>query len=274
MSIVRKGLSFLKRCVPTPKIKVSVSYLSPDHRLEGKKIVVTGGSRGMGFSMAKKFMKEGARVLIAGRDEAALEESAGLLGCPSLRLDVRRIDAFDTFLSDAWALLDGIDCLVNNAGISHHEPSFLEVGVADFDTQFDTNVKGAYFLTQKFVERLVGDKRTGGKILFISSERGMMADDLPYGLCKAAINSFVQGLATDLAEYGIRVNALAPGVTATDMTGYHADGNLFNSTQATSRVYLPEEMAETACFLLSDAANLINGQIIVCNEGKSINYKR
>ena len=101
-----------------------------------------------------------------------------------------------------------------------------------------------------------------------------MADDLPYGITKAAINSLVQGLARELIKSDIRVNAIAPGVTISDMTGYERGGNIALSSQMTGRVYFPEEIAEIACFLLSDVSNLLNGQIIVCNEGKSINYRR
>ena len=115
---------------------------------------------------------------------------------------------------------------------------------------------------------------TSGNILFISSERGIMVDDLPYGISKAAINSLVQGLAKTLIKKGIRVNAIAPGVTASGMTGINITDNLFRESQETSRIYLPEEVAEIACFLLSDTSNLLNGQILVSNEGKSINYKR
>ena len=95
----------------------------------------------------------------------------------------------------------------------------------------------------------------------------------PYGFTKAAINSMVQGLAYLFISQGIRINAVAPGVTASDMTGLSSDGNLYLPYNATERVYLPEEVAETACFLLSDASGCISGQVIVCNNGKTINAR-
>ena len=90
-------------------------------------------------------------------------------------------------------------------------------------------------------------------------------------MTKAAINSLTQGLANRVVESGIRVNAIAPGVTVSDMTGFSSDGSLYCDYNITERVYLPEEVAEVACFLLSDASKCLSGQILVCNEGNSIN---
>ncbi len=114
---------------------------------------------------------------------------------------------------------------------------------------------------------------TRGNILFVSSETGDTMDIRPYGLTKAATNSLVQGLAYLLAKKNIRVNAVAPGVTATDMTGLSADGNLNYGGNITERVYLPEEVAEVAGFLLSDASGCMSGQILVCNNAKTVNAR-
>lgn len=94
---------------------------------------------------------------------------------------------------------------------------------------------------------------------------------LPYGLTKAAMNSLVCGLAKRCIKLDMRVNAVAPGVTATDLTSYDANSNLYRGDQMNNRIYLPQEMAEVANFLVSNVSNCLTGQIIVCNEGKSIN---
>ena len=101
----------------------------------------------------------------------------------------------------------------------------------------------------------------------------MTVDERPYGLTKAAINSLVQGLAYRYIKEGIRINAVAPGVTSSDMTGYKSEGNLYLQNHSTNRVFLPEEIAEIACFLLSDVSNLLNGQILYANEGNTINAR-
>ena len=118
----------------------NISYLQPNNQLKGKKIIVTGGGRGLGFAMAKKFKSEGAEVLIAGRNEKTLQSSAVEIGCSYLVLDVQDIDSFNSFIDDADRILGGVNCLVNNAGISLHENGFLEVNPDQFDSQFDTNL--------------------------------------------------------------------------------------------------------------------------------------
>lgn len=253
-------------------IKAEVHFLAPGTRLKGKKIVITGGTRGIGYAMARKFLAEDAQVLITGRNVQQLETVATDLGCKFLPFDATEIVTFDNFIHEAHKQMGGIDCLVNNAGVSLHEKSFMDVTPEGFDLQTKTNFKGPFFLTQAFVRYLQQEKK-GGNVLFISSETGITSDIRPYGYTKAAINSMTEGLAYSLAKERIRINAIAPGVTATDMTGYSDSENLYNAHNMMERAYLPEEIAETACFLLSDASASISGQIIICNNGKTINSR-
>ena len=264
-------VSFLLHGVPNP-IYANISYLSPNETLRGKKVVITGGGRGLGFSMAKKFVAEGAEVLIAGRNIKVLEESAKKLECKYLQLDVSNPSEFDAFMDKAEELLGGLNVLVNNAGISLHENTFFDVTPETFDKQVDTNFKGAFFLTQTFI-RHIKNTDTKACVLFVSSETGDTMDFRPYGFTKVAVNSMVQGLAYLFKKEGIRVNAVAPGVTASDMTGFKSDGNISSGEYATGRIYLPEEVAETACFLVSDASGCISGQIITCNNAQTVNAR-
>lgn len=267
---LKRGARFIIKGVPTKNITAHISYLQPNGRLKGKKIIVTGGGKGLGAAMAAKFISEGASVLISGRKEADLKATADKIGCSYLTLDVQDTSALNRFVQDADEILGGADCLVNNAGISLHEPAFFDVTPDTFDAQIATNLRGGFFLTQSFTRLLLKEKRKGN-VLFVSSETGETVDIRPYGFTKAAVNSMVQGLACLFVDKGVRVNAVAPGITASDMTGFKADGNLFLAGNATERVYLPEEVTETACFLLSNASDCISGQVIVCNNGKTIN---
>ncbi len=270
-SKLKKLLSFLLHGKQRP-VYAKITCIDPSNKLKGKKIVVTGGGRGLGASMAEKFVKEGAYVLIAGRNESVLKTTADKIGCQYLTLDVSDVYTFDNFINKAEEMLGGITSLVNNAGISLHEKTFFDVTPDTFDAQVNTNMKGAFFLTQKVI-KFWKEKNIKGEVLFISSETGDMMDFRPYGFTKVAINSMVQGLAYLFAKDQIRINAVAPGVTVSDMTGQRTDGNLYNKKNMLGRVYLPEEVAETACFLLSDASGCISGQIITCNNAKSINAR-
>lgn len=257
---------------PRPVV-ANISYLAPAERLKGKKIIVTGGGRGLGFAMARRFVEEGAIVLIAGRNEETLKKSASEIGCKYLMLDVQDADSFRQFFDQVEKLIGSANCLVNNAGISLHEDSILSVTQEQFDAQVNTNFRGPFFLAKMFIERCRSNSDgVFKKILFTSSETGMTVDERPYGLTKAAINSLVQGLAHKYVKQGFRINAIAPGVTISDMVGKENDGNLAGGG-ITGRYYLPEEVAEVATFLISDASNCLNGQILVCNEGKTINAR-
>lgn len=255
------------------QIKANISYLQPNNQLAGKKVIITGGGRGLGFAMAKKFVSEGADVLIAGRNEKTLKASSDEIGCKYLTINVSDPTEFSTFIAKAATLMGGgINVLVNNAGISLHEANFFDVTPDTFDRQINTNLRGAFFLTQEFIRHLKSTN-TSGNVLFVSSETGDTMDYRPYGFTKVAVNSMVQGLAYLFKKDGIRVNAVAPGVTASDMTGFKADGDLFAGEYGTGRIYLPEEVAETACFLVSDASGCVSGQIITCNNAQTVNAR-
>ena len=270
-SRLRSLASFLLHGEPKQTF-ANISYLQPNQQLAGKKVIITGGGRGLGFSMAKKFIAEGADVLIAGRSEKTLKASAYELGCRYLTIDVSKPETFASFMQEADELLGGVNTIVNNAGISLHESTFFDVTPETFNAQVDTNLKGCFFLTQQFI-KLIQSRKQSGNVLFVSSETGDTMDFRPYGFTKAAVNSMVQGLAYLFRKDGIRINAVAPGITVSDMTGVAQDGNLTAEWYSTGRYYLPEEVAETACFLLSEVSGCVSGQIITCNNAQTINAR-
>lgn len=268
-TFITRGLKYAITGQPVVKTSASISYLKPGELLKGKKIMITGGGRGLGFAMAKKFVEEGAKVIISGRNEDTLRESAQKINCQYIVLDITHIEEFKKAISISIEKLGGLNALVNNAGISLHEGAFLNVSPEQFDMQFNCNIKGGYFLTQEFIKQT--DSKEKRNVLFISSERGFQADDLPYGLTKNAINCLIKGLAYRFIKEGIRVNGVAPGVTSSDMTKVAQDGNLYYPYNTNDRAYLPEEVAEVATFLISDISSCMSGEIIQCNEAKTVN---
>ena len=272
LQIARRALRYIIKGIPTVITKAEINVSKSSGRLSGKHILITGGSKGIGFAIAKKCIAEGAIVLICGRNKESLVLAQQALGgekvCKMLSFDVSDIEGIPCFLKESYQALEGkIDCLVNNAGLSLHEKDFRAVTIEGFDKQFSVNYKGSYFLAQQYL--LEQEKRgilSCTNLLFISSERGSFHTDIPYGLSKAIINSLVGGLNNRLAKCGTRINALAPGVTVSEMTGRTADDLTYKSSPL-GRVFLPEEMAEVAAFLLSDYSTCISGEIINCDYG-------
>lgn len=269
---LKRILNYIIKGIPVKNVTANITYSASHQLLLGKSIIVTGGGRGIGASMAKRFIDEGAEVLITGRNENILRDLSKKIKCKYLTLDLQKTETFSQFILEAEKELGKLDILVNNAGISLHESSLFNVTEDTFDKQISTNLKGPFFLSQNFIKYLT-EKNRKGNILFISSETGDTVDFRPYGFTKASINSMVKGFAYLLNEKNIRVNAIAPGITASDMTGFNKDGNLYCNYTISKRVYLPEEMAEVATFLLSDISGCISGEIITCNNGNTINAR-
>lgn len=269
---IKRALRYILKGVPVVKITAEVKVNTTGKSLQGKNVLITGGAHGIGYSIAKKCIDEGAVVLICGRNIERLQQAQRTLGdeklCKIMSFDISDVEKAEDFLNDCYRLMDNrIDCLVNNAGVSLHEKDFRHVTVEGFDRQFNTNYRGTYFLTKYYLEQQIKRNNIQGtNVLFLSSERGSFHTDIPYGLTKALINSLIGGLNNRLAAEGARVNALSPGVTVSEMTGRSNDDLLYNGSPC-GRVFLPEEMAEVAAFLLSDYSKCISGEVVHCDYG-------
>ena len=254
-----------------PLVKVQIVERSVNESLMKKNYIVTGGGSGLGFAIAKALINCGGYVIITGRNGKKLEDAVQKLGADKSRAmvcDMQNISDVKRTIDECFKEFGHIDGIINNAGISLHEWDFLKVTEEGFDAQVNTNLKGGYFAAQEYI-RCTLDLKKEGNVLFISSERGTMCDDLPYGLTKRAIDSLTEALSYKYYRQGIRVNAIAPGVTATEMTGIDASLDLY-SPNTSGRFFIPEEIAEIAIFLLSDNSKCISGQIIHANGGNHI----
>lgn len=274
--IIRKIAKFILLEQPKSIIKVEVAQINYGVILKGKNIVITGGGRGLGYYMAKKCINEGANVIITGRNEDTLNKAQKELGptCKYIVHDVSEADKSNDFLLQCKSEFNApIDSLISNAGVSLHENIYTNVTLKGFDTQFNTNLRGAYFLCQAFLKMKLEEKTENANLIIISSETGNQCYDIPYGMTKAATNTLVKALSRRVYKSGIRVNGIAPGVTLSDMTKDYAeasDSNMYRDC-ASNRIFLPEEVAELACFLLSDASRCISGEIIHTNAGNHLN---
>lgn len=274
--LIRRIAKFIVFEQPKERVIVQVAQINYGGILKGRNIVITGGGSGIGLAMAKKFASEGANVIISGRNEEKLKKAVEEIGANAqyAQFDVTEVTNDKTFLEKCKSMFNGaVDCLVSNAGLSLHENVFTNVTVEGFDKQFNTNMRGNYFLCKAFLEMKLSEKADNASLLVTTSETGDQAYDIPYGMTKAALNSMVRALSRRVYKSGIRVNAIAPGVTLSEMTSSYAsaeDGNLYRDC-ASGRTFLPEEVAEVACFLLSDASKCISGEIIHTNAGNHLN---
>lgn len=272
---IRKIAKFILNSQPDKYVTIKTSQISYQTLFKDKCIVITGGSKGIGFSIAEKCILEGATVIITGRNKKTLKEAKMKLGerCYTMQFDVTDVENSNEFLKQAKNKLGrSIDILVSNAGISMHENIFLNVTPESFDKQFNTNFRAGYFLAQAYIKQQL-DCKIGGQILFITSEAGNQNYDIPYGLTKSSLNSLIGALSRRVYKNGIRVNGIAPGVTVSDMTKEYAtveNGNYYRKS-ASDRLFQPQEIAEVACFLMSDAAQCISGEILHCNAGNHLN---
>ena len=238
-------------------------------------------SLGRGGEAAKRFaLKPGDEIVVSKAEhhsvllpfqELAYHTGATLKWFDLTEDGLTHLESFKGFFPIARKELGGqIDILVNNAGISLHEGNMMNVTVEGFSSQIMTNLTGPYFLAQEFLRQYENQiEKSNASIIFMASEKGLFPDELPYGLTKAAIVSLTQGMARRWVTKGIRVNALAPGVTASDMTGYKRD-NLYCENNCSRRAYLPEEVAEVAVFLASDTSRCITGQVLTTNMGNHL----
>lgn len=266
----KRLFQFIIHGIPQKNIRVNVVKVAKGDILNKRNILITGGGSGIGLAIAKYCAEEGANVIIIGRNEEKLRDAASnISGCKFLSFDLNKIDQIPELLTNAERILGhNIDSLVLNAGISLHEENIKYVSREGYEKQFTTNLESSYFLAKTFIE----NQKVNSKInlLFISSEHGFQCDDVPYGLTKCAINSLTRGLSRRFYKEGVRVNAIAPGITTSNMTGINNEDNLALDRVASERVFLADEVAEVALFLLSDASMCISGEVIACDAGEYI----
>jgi NAD(P)-dependent dehydrogenase (short-subunit alcohol dehydrogenase family) len=243
----------------------------------GKNVLVTGAQRGIGRAIAVRFAEAGADVALNYLDdkvgaEAGAAEVRGLgRRAVTIAADVSRPEDARRLVADTERALGPIDVLVNNAGI-FPRTAFLELAEDTWDTVLDTNLKATFICSQEAARRMVAAKRPGA-IINISSGapyRGSMRATA-YMASKLGIVGLTRGMARELAPHGIRVNAIAPGVTNTAMPrlGNTEEGlAALARSNPTGRLAEPEDIADVVVFLATDAARHLVGQLIHVNGGE------
>ncbi|OIS90622.1 SDR family NAD(P)-dependent oxidoreductase [Brucella cytisi] len=249
-----------------------------DFQLDGKRAVITGGARGIGRAIAELFVEVGATVIITDRDEAAGKQSVAELNArrPSSAsvyiLDVTDRDAVER-AAEAIANEVGVpDVLVNNAGIVRNGPA-SETSEADWRAVIDVNLNGVFYCAQAFGRGMAAVGR--GVVVNISSMCGEIVvypqPQVAYNAAKAGVNLITKSLAVEWAKQGVRVNAVAPGYTATELTLAGRSNEEWFSTwmrmTPQGRLGEPREIANAVLFLASDAASFVTGTVLAVDGG-------
>jgi NAD(P)-dependent dehydrogenase (short-subunit alcohol dehydrogenase family) len=232
--------------------------------LEGKVAVITGGSSGIGLATAKRFVKEGAYVIITGRRQSELDKAVAQIGSNviAVKADVSNLEDLDRLYREVAATKGKLDIVFANAGVV--EPVFTTVATPEhYDRTFDINARGVFFTVQKALPLMKG----GGSIILTGS--GAWQKGTPvyatYAATKAALRSFVRTWTAEFAAKGLRTNVISPGPIETPiLEGQFAENTdamkeRFRTMIPMGRLGKPEEIASAAVFLASDESSFITG---------------
>ena len=247
-------------------------------RLQDRVAVITGAGQGIGRAIAQRFVREGAKVLLSDIDGGKAEAAARGISndaavCSATRCDVTRAAELRDLVALAVERYGRLDIAVANAGIAH-EADFLDLEEEDFDRVMRVNVNGVMLTCQAAARQMVA-QGTGGAIVTIGSIAGkrVIETQVPYCTSKAAVNHMTAGMALALVDRGVRVNAIGPGSTSTDLMRTMVFSSAESRHRVLSRTPIgrpaePDEIASVAVFLASDDSSYVTGQTIFADGGR------
>ncbi|WDG18393.1 SDR family NAD(P)-dependent oxidoreductase [Microbacterium sp. Clip185] len=253
-------------------------------RLQSKTALITGGSSGIGRATVEKFLREGAKVMIADVDLARADQVVTELeglgftdSVAAVRTNVSRFEDVEAAVARTVEVFGSLDVIFNNAGIAGGKPLLEHDPEVDYAPMIRVDQDGVYYGILA-AGRQFRKQGTGGVIISTSSIYGQQAAELSfsYSAAKAAVISFTRSAAYELAEYGIRAVAITPGRVGTPIINQFSDElrATFAAEQLRNTLTAPEEIADVVAFLASDEANAINGTVVSVDDGYSVFKQR
>lgn len=246
------------------------------HIMRGKKAIVTGASRGIGFSIAEKLAKMGCTVVITGRNISSLESAAKKIkgDVYLLEWDVSEIETADMMINKAAEMMNGLDIVVNNAGIfakrsEWDKESLLKTTAEEWEIVMKTNTSSLFFIMQS-AARYMLKNNVKGNILNITSVAGEEPVYGAYGASKITATALTRGWGKMFADEGITINGIAPGPVATEMNGWSEGDPMDHDRIPFGRFSTTDEIASLAMYLLSDEARMICGETVILDGGYSV----
>lgn len=267
--MIKKIISFFKK----KEIVVIPHVISNDDLLKGEVAFISGGSGGIGFAIAKELLESGCKVIIAGTNQTKMKDLlAGLKDefqqkIKPFVLDIANCSCLDQTVLKATTIFGKIDIFVNAAGVHTQDVDFWNMTSEEYDRVLNINLKSSYFLCQAF-GKYMRDNNIKGHILLISSSRGSEPAWSPYGISKWGVDGMVKGLAQIMIPYGIVVNGIAPGPTATGLLGIKNGDSLYTAENVIGRLADPQEISTYAKLLVSDLGNMVVGETIRISGGR------
>ncbi len=240
--------------------------------------IVTGGASGIGFAIAGKFVEDGLQTIIIGRDKTKLSQAKKKLGklCHTISFDLGNLAGIPLLVKDIVRQFGQVDVLVNNAGINMKK-DFTEVTDEEFQKILLTNVSAVFALSRETVKYM--KKKRKGAIINISSMASQygLPKVIAYTASKSAIEGMTRAMAVELSPLGIRVNCIAPGFIATDMSAKALNGDLERKQKVMSRTPMghlgdPVDIANAALYLANGEAKYVTGIVLPVDGGNSIGF--